>query len=68
MEGRAEKHGFEYLRNGTLSLDAALNPQTGEVIGQTGRHGTLVSLPVKARICFSALSQISIFGNTSGAC
>jgi transposase len=37
--GRAEKHGFEYHRHGTLSLYAALNPQTGEVIGQTApRH------------------------------
>ena len=37
--GRAEKHGFEYYRHGTLSLYAALNPQTGEVIGQTApRH------------------------------
>jgi len=33
--GRAEKHGFEYYRHGTLSLYAALNPQTGEVLGQT---------------------------------
>ena len=32
--GRAEKHGFEYYRHATLSLYAALNPQTGEVIGQ----------------------------------
>lgn len=37
--GRAEKHGFEYYRHGTLSLYAALNPQTGEVLGQTtARH------------------------------
>lgn len=33
--GRAERHGFEYYRHGTLSLYAALNPKTGEVIGQT---------------------------------
>jgi transposase len=37
--GRAEKHGFEYHRHGTLSLYAALNPKTGEVLGQTApRH------------------------------
>src|SRR5687768_3309000 len=37
--GRAERHGFEYYRHGTLSLYAALNPQTGEVLGQTAvRH------------------------------
>jgi transposase len=33
--GRAESHGFEYKRNGTLSLFAALNTRTGEVIGKT---------------------------------
>jgi transposase len=38
--GRAEKHGFEYHRHGTLSLYAALNPQTGQVIGQTAARHT----------------------------
>jgi transposase len=38
--GRAEKHGFEYYRHGTLSLFAALNPQTGQVIGQTATRHT----------------------------
>jgi transposase len=38
--GRAEKHGFEYYRHGTLSLYAALNPKTGEVIGQTAARHT----------------------------
>lgn len=33
--GRAERHGFEYYRHGTLSLYAALNTRTGEVIGHT---------------------------------
>src|SRR5512135_2879792 len=37
--GRAERHGFEYYRHGTLSLYAALNTKTGEVIGATApRH------------------------------
>ena len=37
--GRAERHGFEYFRHGTLSLYAALNTATGEVIGKTtARH------------------------------
>lgn len=37
--GRAERQGFEYYRHGTLSLFAALNPKTGDVIGQTApRH------------------------------
>jgi transposase len=33
--GRAERHGFEYYRHGTLSLYAALNTRTGEILGQT---------------------------------
>src|SRR5881628_1767018 len=33
--GRAERHGFEYYRHGTLSLFAALNTQSGEILGQT---------------------------------
>ena len=37
--GRAERHGFEYIRNGTLSLYAALDTQTGAVQGKTtARH------------------------------
>jgi transposase len=37
--GRAERHGFEYRRHGTLSLYAAFNTQTGEVLGKTAdRH------------------------------
>lgn len=37
--GRAARHGFEYYRHGTLSLYAALNARTGEVLGQTvARH------------------------------
>ena len=38
--GRAEKHGFEYKRNGTLSLYAALNVGTGAVEGMTAAHHT----------------------------
>ena len=38
--GRAERHGFEYYRHGTLSLYAALNPRTGEVVGQTAARHT----------------------------
>jgi len=33
--GRAERHGFEYYRHGTLSLLAALDTQSGAVLGQT---------------------------------
>jgi transposase len=40
--GRAERHGFEYVRHGTLSLYAALNVQTGRVLGDTvPRHTSL---------------------------
>ena len=38
--GRAERHGFEYKRNGTLSLYAALNTKTGQVQGKTARRHT----------------------------
>lgn len=37
--GRAERHGFEYFRHGTLSLYAALHTQTGAVLGKaTAKH------------------------------
>jgi len=37
--GRAERHGFEYRRHGTVSLHAAFNTDTGEVVGETApRH------------------------------
>jgi transposase len=40
--GRAERHGFEYVRHGTLSLYAALNVHTGRVLGDTvPRHTAL---------------------------
>src|ERR687897_3013998 len=32
--GRAERHGFEYYRHGTLSLYAALDTLSGEVFGR----------------------------------
>jgi hypothetical protein len=35
--GRAERHGFEYYRHGTLSLYAAFNTKTGEVLGIASR-------------------------------
>jgi len=38
--GRAESHGFEYFRHGTLSLYAALDTQSGEILGKTARHHT----------------------------
>jgi hypothetical protein len=38
--GRLERHGFEYRRNGTLSLHAALDVKTGKVQGKTAERHT----------------------------
>src|SRR6266571_2471656 len=38
--GRAERHGFEYVRHGTLSLFAALDTKTGLVFGKTAERHT----------------------------
>jgi len=38
--GRAERHGFEYARHGTLSLYAALNTRNGTVLGRTAERHT----------------------------
>src|SRR5579863_9103392 len=38
--GRAERHGFEYYRHGTLSLYAALDVRTGKVQGRTAARHT----------------------------
>src|SRR6266850_5159160 len=38
--GRAERHGFEYYRHGTLPLYAAFNTKTGEVLGKTAQRHT----------------------------
>src|SRR6202789_524050 len=38
--GRAERHGFEYYRHGTLSLYAALDTKTGKVHGKTSARHT----------------------------
>ena len=38
--GRAERHGFEYYRHGTLSLYAALDTATGAVLGKTAARHT----------------------------
>jgi hypothetical protein len=40
--GRIERHGFEYKRNGTLSLYAAVNVKTGRVEGKTAERHTSV--------------------------
>ena len=38
--GRLERHGFEYYRHGTLSLYAALNATSGQVLGRTAARHT----------------------------
>ena len=38
--GRAERHGFEYFRHGTLSLYAALETSSGQLIGSTASRHT----------------------------
>jgi transposase len=38
--GRAERHGFEYYRHGTLSLYAALDTASGRVHGKTATRHT----------------------------
>jgi len=38
--GRAEAHGFEYYRHGTLSLYAALNTASGQVLAKTAARHT----------------------------
>src|ERR1700752_2594869 len=49
--GRAERHGFEYFRHGTLALDAALDTKTGEVLGKTAvRHTSAEFVAFRADI------------------
>lgn len=38
--GRAERHGFEYFRHGTLSLYAAFETRSGTVLGKTTERHT----------------------------
>lgn len=38
--GRAESHGLEYFRHGTLSLYAALETRSGEILGKTAKRHT----------------------------
>ena len=48
--GRAERHGFEYYRHGTLSLYAALDVKTGEVHGMTASRHTAAVHRVSERL------------------
>ena len=47
--GRAERHGFEYHRHGTLSLYAALDTRTGKVHGKTAARHTSAEFVVFLR-------------------
>lgn len=42
--GRAQRHGFGCFRHGTLSLYAAFNTKTGEVLGKTAERHTSAEL------------------------
>ena len=49
--GRAERHGFEYVRHGTVSLYAALEVGTGHVEGMTAaRHTSQMFLTFLDRV------------------
>ncbi len=52
--GRAERHGFEYYRHGTLSLLAALDTRSGTVLGRTvPRHTSAVFVDFLAEVVAS---------------
>jgi hypothetical protein len=56
--GRAERHGFEYYRHGTLSLYAAFNTKTSEVAGKTpARHTSVEFAAFLADIVVSSTSR-----------
>lgn len=52
--GRAERHGFEYHRRGTLSLYAALETKTGRVYGKTPHSRNFVGLPGRSGVVVPA--------------
>lgn len=53
--GRPERHGFEYVRHGTLSLYAALEVATGRVEGRTAaRHTSTEFVTFLAQVCAAA--------------
>src|SRR5256886_12320544 len=68
--GRAERHGFEYYRHGTLSLYSALNTQTGEVLAKTSpRHTSAQFVDFLAQIVGSqpAGRQIHVIADNLSA-
>ena len=68
--GRAERHGFEYYRHGTLSLYSALDTQTGEVLAKTSaRHTSVEFVDFLAQIVNSqpAERQIHVIADNLSA-
>ena len=60
--GRAERHGFEYYRHGTLALYAAFNTKTGEVIGKTAaRHTSEQFVAFLTDIVAHQLNQVELW-------
>src|SRR6202035_3398316 len=55
--GRAERHGFEYDRHGTLSLYAALNTANGKIIGRTTARHTSAEFVAFLEQLLATLSQ-----------
>jgi transposase len=59
--GRAERHGFEYYRHGTLSLYAALDTKTGKVHGKTtARHTSAEFVAFLSEVVASCPAQQEI--------
>jgi transposase len=59
--GRAERHGFEYVRHGTLSLFAALEVATGHVEGMTApRHTSADSLSFLEQVVASTPKRLAL--------
>src|SRR5678809_1555194 len=68
--GRAERHGFEYFRHGTLSLYAAFNTRTGEVLGKTAtRHSSaeFVEFLTELVACQTKAKQIHVIADNLAA-
>ncbi len=60
--GRAERHGFGYFRHGTLSLYAALDTRTGDVIGKTtDRHTSVEFVDFLSTIVASQPAGIPVY-------
>ena len=63
--GRAERHGFEYFRHGTLSLYGAFNTKTGEVLGKTAARHTAAEFA--ASLADIVIDQLRVSATSSRA-